>query len=124
MIAAAVAPPPNAAGWHRTDPTVAFTCADATSGVAAVSRPVTVTTEGAGQVVTGTCTDVAGNTARVDVAINLDKTPPPLTPNLTSVSDLRLLRNADEGFRSPPVCHVGAPTHRRMGWMICAGMRG
>ena len=42
-----------------------------------------VTTEGAGQVVSGTGTDIAKNTATLDVTLNIDKTP----PTLTSASD-------------------------------------
>jgi hypothetical protein len=37
---------------------------------------VTVAGEGAGQVVTGTATDRAGNTATVNISINIDKTAP------------------------------------------------
>jgi hypothetical protein len=75
-ITAAVQPPANANGWHNTDVTVKFTCADATSGVAACTAPVTVKTEGAGQVVTGTAKDKAGNTATTSVTLNIDKTDP------------------------------------------------
>ena len=56
------APSPNGNGWHNTDVTVTFTCSDALSGVASCPAPITVTAEGAGQVVTGTAVDKAGNT--------------------------------------------------------------
>lgn len=68
--------PPNANGWNNTDVTVSFVAVDALSGVAMVTAPVTVTSEGAGQVVNGSATDLAGNLAAGSVAINLDKTPP------------------------------------------------
>ncbi len=78
-IQAHVSPSPNAAGWHNTDVTVTFTCQDATSGIASCPTPVHVTTDGAGQVVGGTATDLAGNMASTSVTINLDKTAPLVT---------------------------------------------
>jgi hypothetical protein len=78
-IAASIVPPPNAAGWNNTNVTVTFVCADALSGVATGPPPQTVTTEGANQVVSGTATDNAGNTAADGVTLNIDKTPPTIT---------------------------------------------
>ncbi len=72
-------PAPNVAGWNNTDVTVTFTCADTGSGIATCPAPVTVTTEGAGQVITRTAVDVAGNSTAASVTVNLDKTPPTLT---------------------------------------------
>ena len=71
----------NGAGWNNTDVTVAFTCADALSGVADCAPSVTVTTEGSGQSRSGTAVDQAGNSATVSVAgINIDKTAPTVVP--------------------------------------------
>lgn len=81
----AIAPAPNADGWNQTAPTVGFAATDALSGVATVSPPVTVTTEGKDQIVTGTATDQAGNTATASVVVSLDKTAPVVT--ITSPSD-------------------------------------
>ncbi|MBZ5626970.1 MAG: PQQ-binding-like beta-propeller repeat protein [Acidobacteriia bacterium] len=53
-----------------------YSAEDTTSGVASVTPPVTVTTEGANQAVTGTATDHAGNTATTSLTLNIDKTPP------------------------------------------------
>jgi hypothetical protein len=75
-ISVAVTPLPNVNGWNKTDVTVQFTATDALSGVASVSSPVTLTAEGKGQVVTGTATDRAGNSASAAVTVNIDKTPP------------------------------------------------
>lgn len=75
-ITDAINPPPNAAGWNNTPVTVTFTCSDAGSGVANCSAPVSVSVEGANQVITGTATDNAGNTAQITVAVNIDETPP------------------------------------------------
>ena len=78
-ITGAVAPAPNAAGWNKSDPTVTFTCSDATSGIASCTEPVTVTAETSAQVILGTATDKAGNTATAPVTVKLDKTPPTLS---------------------------------------------
>jgi|GEM_PF-3095699 len=71
--------PKTAAGWYRTDATVTFACSDADSGLAACTAPVTLG-EGANQSVTGTATDVAGNTQTVTATgVNVDKTLPLVT---------------------------------------------
>lgn len=70
----------NANGWNNTNVAVLFTCADEMSGVSSCAGGTTVTTEGAGQFVTGTATDEAGNHAYTDVlGINIDKTAPTVT---------------------------------------------
>src|SRR5262245_10338352 len=73
-ITGAVAPAPNVAGWNKSDLTVTFTCADATSGIASCTAPVTVSVETSAQVIVGTATDNAGNTATAPVTVKLDKT--------------------------------------------------
>ncbi len=77
-IVPTVFPAANSYGWHHTNPTVSFTCSDATSGVAICSGPQVVSTEGAGQIVTGEALDHARNPNTVSVVVNLDKTPPTL----------------------------------------------
>jgi hypothetical protein len=62
---------------------VSFSCSDNLSGIASCPPPISVTTEGAGQVITGTAVDKAGNSAAVSVTLNIDKTPPS-TPSLTA----------------------------------------
>jgi hypothetical protein len=73
-----VAPAPNAAGWFNQYPTVRFNASDGGSGVAFVTPPVQVLTDGAGQVVTGIARDVAGNSAQTQVTVNVDTKPPTL----------------------------------------------
>jgi hypothetical protein len=76
-ISGAATPAPNGAGWNNTDVAVAFSCADATSGVASCGPNQTLTADGAGQSATGTATDDAGNSASATVSgINIDKTAP------------------------------------------------
>jgi len=73
-------PGPNANGWNNTDVTVSFACSDGLSGIDSCSAPVTLSGEGAGQSVTGTAVDKAGNSASATVGgINIDKTPPTIT---------------------------------------------
>ncbi|HWI66730.1 MAG TPA: hypothetical protein VNT75_33375, partial [Symbiobacteriaceae bacterium] len=64
------------AGWQRTDVTVAFTCSDGLSDVAACPAPVTVSAEGRDQAVTGTAVDEAGNRAGATAQVSIDKTAP------------------------------------------------
>jgi hypothetical protein len=72
-ISGTISPPPDAAGWNNSNVTVNFSCSDALSGVASCTSPIAVTTEGAGQVVTGTATDVAGNAATANVTVNISR---------------------------------------------------
>jgi len=87
-ITSSQSPPANAAGWNNSDVTVSFTCSDALSGIDTCTAPITVSTEGAGQVETGTAKDKAGNTATTSRTINLDKTPPVLTMPVFAASYL------------------------------------
>jgi hypothetical protein len=86
-IAATFNPPPNAAGWNNSDVTVTFTCSDFTSGVAFCPSPITLSTEGVNQVVSGTAFDKAGNAATASVTINLDKTPPIISGSINPPPD-------------------------------------
>ncbi|HVX24030.1 MAG TPA: hypothetical protein VG992_01670 [Candidatus Saccharimonadales bacterium] len=68
---------PNSYGWYNSSVTVTFHCGDSLSGVASCPSPVTVSAQGENQMVNGTATDNAGNSASVTVSgINIDKTPP------------------------------------------------
>jgi len=79
VIAFTQSPPPNEFGWNKTDVTITFSATDALSGIESITPQITLITEGAGQVVTGTAVDKAGNQSAKSVAVNIDKTPPDIT---------------------------------------------
>ena len=71
------APPANANEWNNSSVTLDWTCADALSGPAAAGDSVTLSSEGANQSATGTCTDLADNPASdTQVDIDIDLTDP------------------------------------------------
>jgi hypothetical protein len=80
------APPANGAGWNNTDVTVSFTCTDSGSGLASCTSPQTLTSEGAGQTVTGTAVDNAGNSASASTTVRIDKTAPTIAPVVPSAN--------------------------------------
>lgn len=95
VISASVSPSPNQAGWHNGPVTVTFTCSDTTSGIATCPDPVTVSTEGSGQVISGTATDIAGNSASTSVTLNIDSTQPAITPSIVPAANINLWHNSD-----------------------------
>lgn len=73
-------PAANEQGWNNSNVTVQFTGADDLSGLSSCTPgSVSLTTEGAGQIVSATCTDRAGNSAQASRTVNIDKTMPTLT---------------------------------------------
>jgi hypothetical protein len=68
---------PNASGWYNGPVTVRFVCADTLSGVATCPADRVLADNGAGQSVTGTAADRAGNVASATVGgINIDAVAP------------------------------------------------
>ena len=51
----------NGNGWANSSITVSFTGTDNLSGIDSCTAPITLTNQGAAQIVSGTCTDKAGN---------------------------------------------------------------
>ena len=72
----AVASPAPVNMWNTTPVTVTFNCSDSLSGIANCSPAQTISTDGLGQVVSGTATDVAGNVAHAQATVNIDQVPP------------------------------------------------
>jgi len=74
-ITATFAPMPDSGGWNNTNVTVTFTCADQ-SGIAVCTSPVQVSGEGEDIPVTGTATDIAGNTYSKTWSVKIDRSAP------------------------------------------------
>jgi CSLREA domain-containing protein len=71
---------PNSNGWNNTDVSVNWNCADALSGAVGSSVSQTISGEGVNQSTSGTCADLAGNTAQnTQSGINIDKTAPSIS---------------------------------------------
>lgn len=91
-ISGVATPTANDNGWHNSNVTVSFTCADNPNGAGLATNTVagaTLSTEGANQTVTnsGLCSDNAGNSADATTVsgINIDKSAPDTT--ITSQPD-------------------------------------
>ncbi len=75
-------PAANTGGWNNSAVTVAWNCTDGLSGPVAGQVSDTKSGEGAAQVASGTCADLAGNTAGATRgSINIDLTEPTITFN-------------------------------------------
>ncbi len=71
----------NVNGWNNTNVIVNWSCGDTLSGVTSVDVSRIVSTEGQNQSSSGTCTDLADNTAsNTQNGINIDLTAPILMP--------------------------------------------
>ncbi len=76
---------PNAAGWYRTAGRVDFLARDDTSGIAGCSQnvPFGSVSSQFQQAVTGTCTDVAGNSQSRSFTFRFDAIAPTLAPTVS-----------------------------------------
>jgi hypothetical protein len=87
-ISGSASPEANEAGWNNTDVDVSFVCDDALSGITSCGPDQTLTSDGAGQSVTGNATDNASNTASATVSdINIDKTAPTATASASPAAN-------------------------------------
>lgn len=95
VITASVNPQPVSNDWNTSSVTVSFECSDVISDIKECSTPIVVNKEGAGQVITGTAIDNAGNTANIDVTINIDTIKPTINYTLTPVANAAGWNNSD-----------------------------
>ena len=79
-ITATVTPAP-VSGINYGSATVTFTCSDALSGIATCPTPITDTTIGANQVISGAATDKAGNSSSTSVTLNIQAA---VSPSITA----------------------------------------
>jgi len=75
-ISASASPYANSAGWNNSPVTVSFNCTPSVSSITSCSPNQTVSSQGMGQIITGTVQDQAGNQATTSVTLNIDLTPP------------------------------------------------
>jgi hypothetical protein len=74
---AASAPAPNAAGWFRSPLSIGWSGSDVTSGIAACRRSLAYSgPDTTGTMVSGSCTDNAGNSSTGGFLVKYDTTPP------------------------------------------------
>jgi hypothetical protein len=92
LITVAFSPPADGSGTYVAPVTAHFTCTDARSGIA-ICPPDRVLLAGADQIVTGTATDLAGNSATVTTTITVQEPPPPPPPACSNLVQ-------DPGFES------------------------
>jgi hypothetical protein len=86
-IAVALSPAPGG-GYANAPVTAHFTCADPLSGVSICPPDQVVSTEGTGITVSGTVSDLAGNTASAASApFSIDLSPPVVTVSLTPAAN-------------------------------------
>ena len=69
-------PPASPSGWYNAPVTFTWLCSDQGSGPQQGTVSKTISTDGANQTVTATCTDLAGNSASASATASLDSTPP------------------------------------------------
>jgi len=86
----------NGNAWNDGPVSVTWTCTDELSGVLEDSVMTVVTTDGANQTASGTCEDLAGNTASADeTGINIDTVDPTITGQATPPANANGWNNTD-----------------------------
>jgi hypothetical protein len=78
-IAAVPARPPDANGWYNHPIAVGFSGADGTSGIAACSSATYSGPDSPSKLMTGSCTDNAGNSGGASLPLKYDSSPPKLS---------------------------------------------
>lgn len=121
-ITYSVTPVANNYGWNNSDVTITFNCSDplansndptSASGIESCSSPVTLSTEGNNQTVQGTATDKAGNSTTITANVNLDKTAPVITSQLSQQPN-------SNGWNNTPVTVSYTCTDALSGVQTCA----
>jgi hypothetical protein len=109
-ITYALTPAPNANGWTNQNVQLHYEVSDAGSGLELRPQDLNLTNEGVYSTLTGSATDVAGNTATVTIpTFGIDRTPP-------VVGNLTLQGNAYAGDYMPVSAIVVEANPQRMEW--------
>jgi hypothetical protein len=72
----------NENGWYNNDVTVSFSASDVESGIKSVDEPITVTSEGKEQLISGNAINGAGLVGTGSTTISIDKTAPMITGSI------------------------------------------
>ena len=84
-ISGAATTNPNGNGWYNASVTIHWTCSDALSGIATCPSDQTISGEGASQTLSGTATDLAGNSTTVNSSpVSIDLTAPTISGAATT----------------------------------------
>lgn len=98
-VGGAASRPPDANGWYNHPLTISFSGTDATSGIASCSSTSYGGPDSGGVVVSGSCSDDAGNVGTATFSLAYDGTPPTLAKvtfrHLNRSVDLRWTASAD-----------------------------
>jgi hypothetical protein len=105
--------------WASRDVVVHFACTDTGSGVATVTPDQTVTNEGSGWSVTGSCSDSAGNSASATFAnVQIDKTAPVLRVSGATDGTTYVLPSVPARPTFAPVDNVSGIADHNDSWTI------
>lgn len=85
----------NTSGWHNSQATIDYTCADYQSGIDVCPSTKVVNTEAKLQIISATATDIAGNKTTDQVTLNIDKTSPVITSVSTPTANVNGWNNTD-----------------------------
>lgn len=125
VIQATIFPKPNPAGWNNRPVTITFSCVDQ-SIVANCPAPVTLTQDGAGQLVSVTASDALGLEGTLSLTVNIDSVPPvvaltaPTADLSTSAATVALSADTtDVGAGLAGVMCFGQPTTPAGGTTNC-----
>jgi large repetitive protein len=87
--------PPNAAGWYKAPAvTISWSGTDGLSGIASCRSPLSYGQDTTGTTISGSCTDVAGNSSSDSLLVKYDATPPTTTASPTPGPNARGWYNA------------------------------
>ena len=88
-LSGSLARAPDSDGWFNHPVAASFSGQDAVSGIAGCSGGTYAGADSAAAAVSGTCTDVAGNSTAASIAIKYDATAPAVTPAPDRKADAR-----------------------------------
>jgi hypothetical protein len=94
-ISATPNPIANGFGWNNTDVTVSYSCTDGGSGVDAAASSLGDDVLSISGTATGTCVDMAGNSANASYTAQIDKVKPVITGSVSPATNANGWNNTD-----------------------------